>query len=327
MHYQTRQTSYLRISAHEVLQMELYLEEYNVAWMNDDYLERMLVALKDKIPIKVRAETANKSEKQDPNPKPKIDVFRGFGYQIAYYFRRMAQQHAVLLKDKRLYYPEATRSPPAKRAKTNVSEPTTSTSKSTGTMDLTSHDDDLADLDEGGAGNNERAPVVKDEDDDVVIIPEEGDEGPGEGADYEEEPKPDLDAKPLLKVDYKGYSIHKHSLVVIIEPYPPLSDEQRKLNRMTEQPTEIRQLSASVAPESFRMPSSVPPARGARKRGSGQPALFFRSDTTPMMDEVEKEMTTSALRRSRTVEVTDSEEELPTMDEILESRRRKQAKK
>lgn len=70
---------------------------------------------------------------------------------------------------------------------------------------------------------------------------------------------------------------------------------------------EVRQLSASVAPERAR-PS---PAPSNSRRGGGKPALFFRSESTPM--DVEERAEVASAFGGDEVE----EDELPSIDEVL----------
>ena len=150
-----RPSNYLRISPTTVLQMILYLEPAHVEWMNvrpfcplsfrpleresgdvvawadvddddtglqDSVLERMLLALRDRIPLKLAQEGPGKAKGRE---KTQVDVFRGgqsrplslslralaphrtdgssartcaADYQMAFFFRRASDKHVVLLK-------------------------------------------------------------------------------------------------------------------------------------------------------------------------------------------------------------------------------------
>lgn len=101
--FRPRQSNYLRISPTTVLQMILYLEPAHVEWMNvrallprrtdvvfgsmmmmddddekrglqDSVLERMLLALRDRIPLKLAQEGPGKARGRE---KTQVDVFRG----------------------------------------------------------------------------------------------------------------------------------------------------------------------------------------------------------------------------------------------------------
>ncbi|GAA6064787.1 hypothetical protein JCM10212_004958 [Sporobolomyces blumeae] len=111
--FRPRQSSYLRISPTLVLQLVLYLEPHHVAWMNASVFERMLVALKDRIPLKLQQEDVLGRAKKHQRQRDKVDVFRGADYQMAFFFRKTTDKHVVLLKEKHLHY--TTRSVPRKR--------------------------------------------------------------------------------------------------------------------------------------------------------------------------------------------------------------------
>ncbi|KAK4046371.1 hypothetical protein OIV83_006094 [Microbotryomycetes sp. JL201] len=105
--FRPRQASYLRISPRQVLQLVMYLEPAHVDWMTDERLDRVLYALKERIPTKLRKEEHNLRRKSAvAKEKTQVDVYRGSDYQMAYFFRRAGQKHVVMLKDKRLLYPD-----------------------------------------------------------------------------------------------------------------------------------------------------------------------------------------------------------------------------
>lgn len=73
--FQTANTYYLRISSIVVLLLSLHLDYRHLNWMNNIILERVLIALRDRIPIKLNQELDyNKSSN---NKKATVDVFRG----------------------------------------------------------------------------------------------------------------------------------------------------------------------------------------------------------------------------------------------------------
>ncbi|GAA6010261.1 hypothetical protein JCM10207_005691 [Rhodosporidiobolus poonsookiae] len=312
--FRPRQTSYLRISPTSVLQMILYLELHHTHWMNvrlpppsptlhscaldpahtrrerpqNSVLERMLFALRDRIPLKLATEGDGKKHGKE---KTHVDVFRGADYQMAFFFRRASDKHVVLLKDKNLHY--ATRSPraqppppppqpqPARASKRRRASPSPSRDPSAAPrVDLRNSPDDEQEgsmpppakrttrSQRGGEGEGEGVGEAE-----VLVVKDEPeDEGFPLGLGYEaggmegEEAKPEVDedVKPVLKVNYQGYRIFGRTLVVIVEPYPPLSASD--LARPNLLQTEIRQLSASVAPSSYRGSASVA-AQGRGYRG------------------------------------------------------------
>ncbi|GAA6033769.1 hypothetical protein JCM8097_004425 [Rhodosporidiobolus ruineniae] len=292
--FRPRQSSYLRISPTQVLQLTLYLEPHHTAWMNNGVLERMLFALKDRIPLKLAQEEGNR--KKSGKEKTQVDVFRGADYQMAFFFRRANDKHVVLLKDKHLHYttkPSSTPAPPAasssssrKRARTasTAPGPSPSSKRRAAESKAENNDDDEGvvvvkpepvdeelPFGEGGLFRPEREEDEKD-DDEVKV----------------EEPQGEIDedVKPVLKVNYQGYRIFGRTLVVIVEPYPPLSPADLALARPGLLQTEIRQLSASVAPDAYRQSTaatfrgstlSASATPGPRRRG--EEPLFRRGST------------------------------------------------
>ncbi|GAA5889116.1 hypothetical protein JCM5296_007170 [Sporobolomyces johnsonii] len=404
--FRPRQSSYLRISPTSVLQMILYLEPYHVDWMNNSVLERMLFALKDRIPLKL----AQEQEKKKGKERTQVDVFRGADYQMAFFFRRTSDKHVVLLKNKTLHYtalsptPRArSRSPlpppPPHPPKTKHApaqphaESTSSVSSSKRPLPRGSDDSgepldlsrdpgsDKDDLNEEPAakrraverereGGEEEVVVIKGEPleeelglgEVVTSYGRSSDEGTPlfreEAEDVKEAIDPDV--KPQLKVQYQGYSIFGRSLVVIVEPWPPLSEEERARPRLMN--TEVRQLSASVAPDAYRRSPatatpfsdsragsmSATPAPRSRPGGGARP--LFRSETTPLVESVrgtpdprgrhdEEDEEDEELRGLREMsqifanewELQDEENledvdeaELPSVDEMMERRRSRQ---
>ncbi|GAA5957379.1 hypothetical protein JCM21900_006880 [Sporobolomyces salmonicolor] len=339
--FRPRQSAYLRISPTSVLQMILYLEPYHVEWMNNSVLERMLFALKDRIPLKL----AQEQEKKKGKERTQVDVFRGADYQMAFFFRRTSDKHVVLLKNKSLHYaalsptsrarPRSPLPPPPPHLPKTKHAPAqphagSSASASSNKRPLPRGSDDSGeplDLSRDPASDEDdlneepaakRRAVEREREwgeEEVVVIkdePLEEDLGLGAGleeagtgyvesteegtplfreeeGDVKEEIDPDV--KPRLKVQYQGYSIFGRSLVVIVEPWPPLSEEERARPRLMN--TEIRQLSASVAPDAYRRSTtatpfsragstSATPAPPPPRRGRARP--LFRSETTPLAE-------------------------------------------
>ncbi|GAA5899143.1 uncharacterized protein JCM6883_005121 [Sporobolomyces salmoneus] len=443
-----RKSSYLRISPTLVLQLILYLEPHHVEWMNVGVFERMLVALRERIPRKLEQEDiTGRKGGGGGKQKDKVDVFRGTDYQMAFFFRRTNDKHVVLLKEKHLHYvtksvprqpttstsnprlrtrspsnfvndappppphphtkssslshdpshqpgPEAEEEdalgmmgpPPAKRSRKNSSTTLPRGSDDSATPLTRSEETDPShasaevgsearrrEENEGEEGNEMMAikpepieldplvalsegvpqanPLFREE----SQTPAPGDEGELEGeGEGEEEMNEELDedVKPQLKVNYQKFEIFNRSLVVIVEPYPPLPAsalQSSKLMASTRTTSEIRQLSASVQPQTQPRRSesvysragtlSVTPApTGSSRRGG---ALFRRSETTPLTDNDDddddrgarggeeddqmrglREMS-EVFRRREGGESDDSDEDLPSVDQALEKVRRK----
>lgn len=99
MRYRTRQSYYLRTGPHSSLQLVLYIDPSHVHWMNvsrqrkesaslswladltrlslqDDVLSRMLIALKERIPVQLNKEL-HQSAASKAKQKNKVEVYRG----------------------------------------------------------------------------------------------------------------------------------------------------------------------------------------------------------------------------------------------------------
>ncbi|BGP44375.1 hypothetical protein JCM10450v2_000186 [Rhodotorula kratochvilovae] len=365
--FRPRQSSYLRISPTAVLQMTLYLEPAHVEWMSNSVLERMLFALKDRIPLKLRQEDEARAKTvKGAKERVQVDVFRGADYQMAFFFRTANDKHVVLLKDKHVHY--TTRSPTASRGAAttrtpSVAPPSRKRARSTTAAAAGAAEEDVLSSGSDGEGDRTAAPAAKrragtaavgaaDEDDDelVVVKPEPDEDGAmppgwadapsGTGEDGvrlgEVKEEIDDDVKPQVTVSYRGYNIFGRTLVVIVEPYPPLDPADLARPRLLA--TEVRQLSASVAPESYRggrstalrgISLSVTPAPRAPGKGA-----LFRSETTPA-ESVRGSVAPSELgdgeedeqmRRLRETSMLlanemDEDEDLPSLDALVERAR------
>ncbi|GAA5891810.1 hypothetical protein JCM8208_002896 [Rhodotorula glutinis] len=357
--FRPRQSSYLRISPTAVLQMTLYLEPAHVEWMSDATLEKMLVALKDRIPLKVQQDDAR--SKKGGKERNQVDVYRGTDYQMAFFFRPAKDKHVVLLKDKNIHF--VTRSPSTVRAPSRVAPspfpPPLPARKRARTTSAAPRDDEGDVLSSGsdGESSSTAAPPSKRrvgvavsgardeggaEDELVVVKPEPDEEAPpagwadSAGGGYAGDVKPEIDedAKPEVTVTYRGFTIWNRTLVVIVEPYPALDPADRARPRLLN--TEIRQLSASVAPESYRNGRSTIP-RGsslsvtpAPPRAPGSRGPLFRSETTPAEsiggsvapselgegDEGDDEQM-RRLREMSMMLANDEDEDLPSLDALV----------
>ncbi|GAA5949799.1 hypothetical protein JCM3765_007695 [Sporobolomyces pararoseus] len=382
-----RKSSYLRISPTLVLQLILYLEPHHVEWMNVGVLERILIALRERIPLKLEQEEIGVNNrgggggKSSGKQKDKVDVFRGSDYQMAFFFRKTNDKHVVLLKEKHLHY--ITKSVPRRRSppsppppihhqelslddSNNVQEedeeqvdalgmmgPPTLSSSSSRKRSRKSLPEPSSSSSSSSSSNNQQEEVEEEEE--LVIKPEPIEEDPlvilnSQNKDdqpaplfrrreesetpvpsasavaerrvgqeeEEEEMKEELDedVKPQLRVNYQKFEIFNRSLVVIVEPYPPLTPSQLSSNLMnstsnsSRSTSEIRQLSASVQPSPSQTPlpsnrrsesiysragtlsvTPVPTRSSSRNGGVGQGGSnpLFRSrsrseTTTPFSD-------------------------------------------
>lgn len=219
MKYSTRNSHYLRISPHAVLLLELYLDPIHLAWMSDHILERILLALRDRIPAKLRQEGHQSKAAQR---KAHVDVYRGTNYQIAFYFRKTTQRHAVLLKDIQLVFQSHQQlTPAAKRARSQTESKRARSDEG----------DSLGEPSQKrGKGGGVEEIVIKDEEVEQAVPSYQGPEAPlfrpEEEDGYAEELKVDrltvddfdTSHKPEVKVNYTGYSIFGMTLVVMFVP-------------------------------------------------------------------------------------------------------------
>ncbi|GAA6046545.1 hypothetical protein JCM3770_006202 [Rhodotorula araucariae] len=299
--------------------MTLYLEPAHVEWMSNSVLERMLFALKDRIPLKLRQEDeARGKAAKGAKERVQVDVFRGADYQMAFFFRHANDKHVVLLKDKHVHYtirsPSKTRGASAERAPSVApggggasprKRPRSAAATARDQNDvLSSGSDGDSEPDRSTAPAGKRhvgtaaARASVEGDDELVVVkpePDEDDALPSGWVDASRgrdgaspgEVKPEIDdeVKPQVTVSYRGYNIFGRTLVVIVEPYPPLDPADLARPRLLN--TEVRQLSASVAPESYRSGRSTAlrgsslSATPAPRNAPGSSGALFRSETTP----------------------------------------------
>jgi len=138
---------------------------------------------------------------------------------MAYFFRKTAKKHAVLLKDKQIVFDQRN---------TNSAPSSTPAPRNGDPIDSTITDPEVKDEEQDQSLNfsmNHVTSVTNGPEDPFVI----------------EDVKPDL--KPRLKVRYSGFTIFNRTLVVVVEPWPalPAPAVEPVINRSTE----IRQLSTS----------------------------------------------------------------------------------
>ncbi len=127
--------------------------------------------------------------------KTKVDVLSESDFRMCYFFRRMNQRHAVLLKDHVVLDPKTGRE-----------------------MKI---DDPVQEPSDAPQIDSEGLIKVKDEPTDDVIMPPPMDPAPTEhdagAASFAEE----KDVKPEIRVKYNGFSIFGKLLVVVVEPSRP----------------------------------------------------------------------------------------------------------
>ncbi|EPQ26478.1 uncharacterized protein PFL1_05800 [Pseudozyma flocculosa PF-1] len=103
-----RNVFYLRASPYAVLQTILYLDHRHVDWFNANphILKMLLAVLKSRIMPKLRREADKQGAIANMSKKEKVDVYSEKDWQVAYFFRKMDDRHAVLLKEKSLVFPQ-----------------------------------------------------------------------------------------------------------------------------------------------------------------------------------------------------------------------------
>lgn len=88
LHPTARNLFYLRISPRTVLMCTVLLDQRHVNWMTDETFQRILQVLKPRLLNKLKSETNPLSGPSDASQKKtKMDVHRGTGFQMGYYFR------------------------------------------------------------------------------------------------------------------------------------------------------------------------------------------------------------------------------------------------
>ncbi|KAG0151969.1 hypothetical protein CROQUDRAFT_86178 [Cronartium quercuum f. sp. fusiforme G11] len=241
--YKARNVFYLRVSPRSVLMFTLLLDHKHVNWMTETTFERILNVLRPRLLPKLKVEAYTDGEHQK---KTKLDVYRGQGFQMGFYFRKNTPRHAVLLKTKELIYPNS-QPPPSPPPPPPI--PTEEA---------------------------ERIPMIKPEpeDDDPVYIPPSTRENSAENSvktiivDDDDE----QEFKPELKVSYTGFSIFGRTLVVVVEPFPALSPHELSLYNQNKSGEVGRELSV------FPSESWHPTATASTSRP------LFRSET-PLPDD------------------------------------------
>ncbi|KAE8217205.1 hypothetical protein CF319_g8649 [Tilletia indica] len=123
--FSQRNLYYLRSSPYTVLQMVLYLDARHIAWMNapseetggrrpngEVIMQKALSVLRTRIMDKLRKESGTNGRMGVVSRKEKVDVYAAYDFQMAYFFRKMSDRHAVLLKDKSLVFPNSSAAMP-----------------------------------------------------------------------------------------------------------------------------------------------------------------------------------------------------------------------
>jgi hypothetical protein len=95
--YSARNVYYVRISPSGAMRLLLLLDRSHIHWMDDDKFRRVLEVLKPRLLPKLNKESENLGT--GVGSKGKIDVYRGAGYQMAYFFRKVCNASRGDLKE------------------------------------------------------------------------------------------------------------------------------------------------------------------------------------------------------------------------------------
>ncbi|CAO1616847.1 unnamed protein product [Parajaminaea phylloscopi] len=230
-----------------------------------------------------------------------VDVARRPDFHLAYFFKKSADKHAVLLKEKELLFPAASGSrggDSARRgnqhAEPRAKRPRVDVDTSEDEPSLVGQTEDLAE-----EVYIKPDPDAEDEAQDPLFLNEGEFVGTAE-AEAEAEPE-DVKPKFKIRVRYNGFKIFQKSLILVLEPSPSARARSPHLFA-SQQPVERRQLSMTpallapgqprtVPPRSSRTPSMAPTGRlssahlressqtGSRRDASRTP--LFRGSLTP----------------------------------------------
>ncbi|KAF8592396.1 hypothetical protein K439DRAFT_1378493 [Ramaria rubella] len=256
MPFSARNARYLRISAHVVLPLYVYLDDQHVEWMSDYTLQRVLENLRPLIGPKLQTENSLQSAGGTAHSrKGTVDVFQSDTYQFAYFIRKN-EPHAVLIKNRRFVPTPALVKVPFPQQPDRTSQKRKRARESTGSLEsrimTATQTSDRFEEDEGALSDtitNQRTTRpggqknivtghqgMENHNDDVPTdgnldthneptAQDDTDEIEPEvsqilhiGTEDEEEEKPKL----TMKVSYQGFAIYNRCLCVIIEPRPPL---------------------------------------------------------------------------------------------------------
>jgi len=132
--------------------------------MSERTLQHVLAVLRERLPGKLKSSSASSKGAggSSSNTSSSIDVYRGHGFQFAWYLKKLDKRHEILLKDRQLVF------------------------------------DTQAQKKSLGVGE------------DIDITQDAAEE----------------ESKPRKRINYTGFSIYGHQLVIIVEPYPPIEKKE-----------------------------------------------------------------------------------------------------
>ncbi|KAK1230101.1 hypothetical protein PQX77_006816 [Marasmius sp. AFHP31] len=258
MAFRVRNPYYLRISANCVLPVFLYLDERHLDWMSERTLQHVLEDLRPNVLPKLQAESdallglgGAASTK-----KGSVETHKGDNYHFCYFLRK-TQPHSIVMKTRSfstVNHKSSSMPPPPVPQGHTKSKRKASNSRKKRKVQLKQPDNDPDEVlssedDVDGDGDF----VMEEGPDDAEYEPTEpsGSKRKVRTVQFtlvadEEEEKP----KPVLRLQYKGFSIYGQCLCIVVEPWPPIRAPSRapSILRATPAPTAR---SSSIAPPEF----------------------------------------------------------------------------
>ncbi|CAO1638477.1 unnamed protein product [Sympodiomycopsis kandeliae] len=297
--YGPRNIFYLRVSPRQVLSCILYIDPRHVLWLNKhpSIFHSTLKILKDRILHKLEREAKvikigykkTKSLKGEISGNEVIDVIHQSEFKLAYFFRKQAEPHSVLIKDKQFIFPNDDKK---------------------GKQPQPPHQSEIHDAPEGGV-RIKPDPEAQDESGDLMDLP------PAIPVEEEQErmQEEQIDEKPKfkLKVKYRGYRIFTKALILVLEPSasararsPDLFTSANNSNK--------RQLSSTPSISSSRRGTSsmVDPRPGATSRQEEEISLDSNRNSSSRTP-------TPLFFRGRSDSMTPSDAGLDQSEELLPS--------
>ncbi|PWN54375.1 hypothetical protein IE53DRAFT_359271 [Violaceomyces palustris] len=311
--FSQRNVFYLRASAYVVLQTILYLDPRHVDWLNHNphIFQAVLAMLKTRIMPKLKREADPNGPISKMSKKERVDVYPAPEFQVAYFFRKMDQRHAVLLKFLTFPSGPSTSSVKIEDENDRVHAPIPSTSRlsldpkegahsvggrwrqekkrQTTSESIRDSEDDPNEsmnnepnkrprLEEGPRLDDVRIKVEETEDQDEHLFPHQGSQPPDEmdpsqdGIDLTEDDQENT-AKPTLHVKYAGFRM---SIAASPHLFGPKQAVERRQLSLTPAPTgsSLGARSSSRGPSQSRFTSVEPVVANSNRNARISTPLF-----------------------------------------------------
>lgn len=240
MPFATRNVYHLRLSAHSVLPLYVYLDNAHVDWMTNTTLLKVLTELRPLILPKLQAEGLSSSKKGT------VEVIRGDDYQFAFFVRKVDSQSNVLIKTRRFT--------PSKAAARKADSPTpVALGKRKRANRPLKEEPGLEQNDQSTRSDQQRAHDKGNEVEEIT----DGSDDAQDDPDYLQEEEPE-EEKPKMNMhlSYQGFSMFGRCLCIVVEPWPPLNSTSEKTSKQPQQE------SAPNLQQAPRLPSEAPYLRG-----------------------------------------------------------------